>query len=420
MIPFRHRSDGEPPTRSSRRLGAGAAAIVGRGAMPLAAGVLLLVVSCASVRRDTWERHYLSREGFGSMTVEINVVSNGGAGQAIVLDRDALAKFEGESVTRGLVRISHPAGLGKASADAASWLDGALRDTQRELGFDLPTRFHLILVPVEGEMGSLKARYAVVPEEFVAPAPVWPEQRTAEAVLSGPLGQSVLIFCHEMFELMLVVPWARPTALPDGRGPLGLRSKNHTRWFRDGFATYAAMVTMENLRRRSGNRWPVGREFGDLLFDRPFSSLSEVGGDLFDWHQFSAGRHDEANYNASFGLFLLIEERFGRSAIRGIVREMGSLEYPDGAAIESACRRVLGEEVRALVAGYSFPPAAVEVSHAMRELEGAVAVRVAGHEVATPFDFERAFERARADGRFVEVGLTSREGAAAVQVPAAP
>jgi hypothetical protein len=210
---------------------------------------------------------------------------------------------------------------------------------------------------------------------------------------------------HEVFELTLVMPWAKPTALPDGRAGWGRRSKNYTRWFRDGFSTYAAYLVLLDIAERSGGRWPAGGPLGQVLYGNPFTALATSRDRLFGWHQFSSEGDNALNYSASFGLFLAIEERFGRRAVREIVGRIGELEFPDGAAITAVCGEVLGVDLRGWAAAYEFPPLAFEVSVVLQQSGDALSVRVDGTRVRTPFDFELAVERARSRGRSPEVVL---------------
>jgi|GEM_PF-3210898 len=374
------------------------------------------VGGCATARKEAWKNDYLSKKEFGELVLDIQTFREGG-GKDLVLDRKLLEVGSKASVSRGQVTISHPGGsYQKGAVQAAAWLEGARKDAERNLGISVPTRLRLVIYPVDAEPRSLRARYEISAHEFFAPLVLSSKRRSAGDLLSGNFSSLVTIW-HEIYEMLLITPWLKPTALPDADLSMGLRSKNYTRWFRDGFATYAAYVTLENLKRRSRGQWPQGQTFESLFYDRPLSSLSEVGGKLFRWNQFDSGRKNQAYYSASFGLFLLLEERFGKEGMKRLIDEVEKVEFPDGEGIIAAFDRALGVGLESYVNHYTFPQVAGALSEALAGSGGVFRNKVGNQVVDSVLEFELAVERARKTGSAVPVELGMGAETAVIQVP---
>jgi hypothetical protein len=91
-----------------------------------------------------------------------------------------------------------------------------------------------------------------------------------------------------------------------------------------------------------------------LVHTEPFSSLAHVGDKLFSWPQSSKVELERVYYNAALGLFLLIADRFGESAIRDIIHEIAQRRATNGRdliEIPTAARA----DVRQLARDFSFP-----------------------------------------------------------------
>ena len=135
-----------------------------------------------------------------------------------------------------------------------------------------------------------------------------------------------------------------------------------TRWFREGYAEYAAFLTYKMTvfdDSFARERFPIGvYQLG--LKRHPFSSLARVGKDLFTWHQYyenptpyelnpnlpHVGNTNIDYYAAALGLFLVIEDRYGREAIKEIVENINRLEDRDGQAAKEMVNRVLARYAR--------------------------------------------------------------------------
>jgi len=146
---------------------------------------------------------------------------------------------------------------------------------------------------------------------------------------------------------------------------------NHTRWFREGFSTYCAWLAHETIISDSSfDRNQVTQAIlHNGSHDHPFSALTKIGTKLFSWHQLSTFPPDtrpspnlptaQENmieyYDASFGLFLLIRDRFGQDAICRIILGIDTLERADGPAIIKLTNKVLNTDIIQLVEDFHFP-----------------------------------------------------------------
>ena len=175
---------------------------------------------------------------------------------------------------------------------------------------------------------------------------------------------------HEIVEFSILDSGTAPVLLNDIRrktGQGGWKEEYHyTRWFREGFADYAGFlahqVTIASL-RFDEDTYSLKVRQRDL--DRiPFSGLDRVGKDLFTWHQYtnhptraeSIRSHKCGEYySAAFGLFLVIEDRFGRDAIKSIMLEVNQMERANGSDLMELTNRVSNTDVVKLVEGFRFP-----------------------------------------------------------------
>jgi hypothetical protein len=162
---------------------------------------------------------------------------------------------------------------------------------------------------------------------------------------------------HELVETSLACNDVEGRVLPDvGWHVLGLGAhvNNYTRWFRDGLSNYAGYIAYETACDDLSDREdpPAGRA---LVHSRPFSCLSQIGGDLFSWSQYSHAKQQEDYYNAALGLFLLIEAEYGEQAIRDITAEITRRESVDGRDLLEIAEQATGTDLRELVAAFTFP-----------------------------------------------------------------
>lgn len=146
---------------------------------------------------------------------------------------------------------------------------------------------------------------------------------------------------------------------------------NYTRWFREGFSTYCAYLAHEAI--TSDSRFDKNRVSHAKLLNgfslHPFSALTKIGKDLFTWHQFSSFPQENLlspnlpnpqktisdYYDASFGLFMLIRDKFGADSIHRIIRGIDTLEYADGPALIQLTNTILDTDIEQLVEDFHFP-----------------------------------------------------------------
>jgi hypothetical protein len=145
---------------------------------------------------------------------------------------------------------------------------------------------------------------------------------------------------------------------------------NYTRWFREGFASYCAYLAHETI--TSDSSFNKNKVFHAMLLNashlHPFSALAKIGKDLFTWHQFSKFPQEIRSpnlpnpqkttidyYDASFGLFLLLRDKFGADSIYRIIHGIDTLEYADGPALRELTNTILDTDIEQLVEDFHFP-----------------------------------------------------------------
>ncbi len=146
---------------------------------------------------------------------------------------------------------------------------------------------------------------------------------------------------------------------------------NYTRWFREGFASYCAYLAHEAI--TSDSSFDKNQVSQAMLLNgshqHPFSALSKIGKDLFTWHQFSSFPKETRRspnlpnpqktisdyYDGSFGLFLLIRDKFGADSIHRIIQGIDTLENADGPALIELTNKILDTDIEQLVEDSQFP-----------------------------------------------------------------
>jgi len=122
--------------------------------------------------------------------------------------------------------------------------------------------------------------------------------------------------------------------------------RNFTRWYRDGFATYAAMVWLDKLYDRAGI---APEERLEMVFlEDAEDSLKRIGVGIFRWTQFKPNGN-QPFYEASFGLFLKLEEEFGRDRIREWNEAIAAStdEFKGRADLLRSAKEVFGVDLKA-------------------------------------------------------------------------
>lgn len=158
-----------------------------------------------------------------------------------------------------------------------------------------------------------------------------------------------------------LVEWSLPV-LPDLRmGLLGvpIERRHHTRWFRDELAEYLSIAAtrseppqIQEAERAACSDRRQGR--------RPLDDLARIRSSLFEWDQFDP--HEIRYYDAAFGLFLLLEERFGEEALKRAVRSVIERGSADGEAILETFAETFGERAENVVADFALADWDLEAS----------------------------------------------------------
>lgn len=168
---------------------------------------------------------------------------------------------------------------------------------------------------------------------------------------------------HEAFECHLILPQYPPSVLGDFAWK-GIKTRHYTRWFRDGLATYASYCAIQHLLRQYPHENVAASDL--IKFPKPLSSLAKVRANLFKWDQFDSSKSNNELYQASFGLFLLLEHEFGRSVLRAWISDIRSCNLPDRGDLIDLFQTRTDTDLRKYVKGFSFPYTDIDV----RETDG--------------------------------------------------
>ncbi|MEM0914566.1 MAG: hypothetical protein AAGK09_08135 [Planctomycetota bacterium] len=381
-------------------------------------GTLLSQPGCGAIERAEWKRRYLDRPGGlqgGQVTHFAEVAGEHEQPYELNLTFDPREFDDSVVLVSEVGRVTVYTDADRAAIDQpladrlADRYERARQSAFVDLGIDSPLRVVIRIIylpesPTRYHVSSPFYDDTYVAIHFVADEP-----------LSGAVDYDRLYLdMHELVEITLTDPTVPPVALPDASGRfLGLipfESRNRTRWFRDGLATYgaycAATVVDPDLTEKTG------------LFGHPLSSLARVGPALFDWHQ-DQPRPSRDEYNASFGLFLLLEQRYGMEAIRSAIQAAAEVDYPDGPALVAAVNGVLGIDLRQAVASFDFPQWSLRYNDRgevlgievldpswVDELQvGDLVVFADGRSIQSTLALELAWLEAREQGRPLELSI---------------
>ncbi len=320
---------------------------------------------CRAIEKAEWRKRYLEADrGLSNITLtgEMSWKQSRPDGPDIELDEASIEARIIGSMENGRVEVRYPNGHQKQAEQLAQLLDQLLAYIQEEISAPLPGKVRLLLCLVEGRPRSIRFSIDLEAEGeqdvFTFPMVVDDPNETAEAMLlhNGPMPLYILV--HELVELALVSPKIEPVALPDAQAPIGpfrYTSRNHTRWFRDGYASYAGFTAMQKQLSESAPSPSAEGQTPAMLHPTPCSSLAKVGSRIFRWDQYDPDDWNADYYNATLGMFLLIEKEHGRAAIRRMMRDLKGLDFPDGEAILDAANESLGADLKRLADDYTFP-----------------------------------------------------------------
>ena len=361
-----------PRPRSSRLATTtmGSTALLGRRLFSLGficSSILLLETGCAYPGKATLQRDATNANM--AYTVSGFLVREKDQPALFITDTNILDYFAGRE-TNGCVLVSYSADLHAHATLFARLTDRALVRTTNQLGLTMTTRPHFYLLHLPGERRSL--HYSLSMPDRLATLP-WLMPLTnelaavdasqtprTEALLANlcdaPL--SLFLMTHELYELRLINP-GNPLVLPDFQGRwlfLHWTFKYHTRWFREGYASYAGDQA-DRAYRAQVAQLGIEPSQVDLRgnFLLPFSKLAKVRTRLFDWNQNSPASMDQDHYEAALGLMLLLEQRYGPCALAAVMRALPRQKHPDGPALLCVFQEIAGADLQQLTKDFQWP-----------------------------------------------------------------
>ncbi|MDH4238161.1 MAG: PDZ domain-containing protein [Phycisphaerae bacterium] len=318
----------------------------------LVAGLLSLILvlsgGCRSLNKDLVIRvlpKALARQSQGSWVA---------SGKYVLTDSNLRkTTFEGTVETED-ANVIYQFGLEEQARQIANQINDLTSHIEDSTGLKICYATRVYLLRQERIPENYEIRFESEPGIFTMPLFVSAGDESCQAIVLRNLGYPELL-AHEIVEMSLIFHKPPGVVLPDFAGELlFLKPKmlNYTRWFREGFAEYVAVLAQQMLLSEQSDEYS---NVNLVVLSSPFSSLSRVGEKLFKWHQYSSPVINNEYYDAALGLFLLIADRFGTDALKDIIAQMNELDYLDGPDLINAVNRALNTDVEELVANFHFP-----------------------------------------------------------------
>jgi len=267
------------------------------------------------------------------------------------------------SVCEGDVEVYYKRGL-EAQADCiAAKTNILLNDVEERTGLQIPYKVKVYLIRMERIPENVDACFKISPSnELYLPLFVEAGNESCESIISQNIFYPDYIV-HELAETSLAgFQKCRRHVLGDYQLALFGRFiqvdiSNYTRWFREGFASYAGYLAYETIRPQINSKSAYAK---CKTFWSPFTSLSKVRKKLFSWKNTSAKALDGDYYNASVGLFLLVRNLFGEQAVREIILKINMQDDLNGEDLIKLTNKVLGTDIEELAEHFSFPRTGLE------------------------------------------------------------
>lgn len=319
-----------------------AAAVLSGGCRTISKGITESVLEHGPARE--WRVHYGSRISYTITNETMKEI-----------------EFEGDANAVGTT-VRYQRGLAQPARCIADKTAELLALVQERTGVTISTRSTIYLLRFDQRPQNFDIMLTVEPNMFPLPLFVHAGDESCEAILAQNRSYPYL-FVHEVVETSLAGGEDGALVLPDlswGLLGLNLHVNNYTRWFRDGLANYAGLIAYEALADDIPDSERLDqREL--LLHTNPFSSLRQVGDRLFSWPQSSRTGRERAYYNAALGLFLLMEDLYGRDAIHRVMDAIADREAVDGRDLVEVTNRTLGTDVKRLAEEFELPWVGVEL-----------------------------------------------------------
>lgn len=276
-----------------------------------------------------------------------------------------------ETISHKNFKTYYPIGMQDIASQCAKQLSRQLAYVQSVTGLEPAfTKFNLYIKSVDRTSPNDVWAFLESRDTFGVVLYVEPRDESYEAIVAKNFWYPCSVM-HEIAECSLI-------QLQNDRrwksfGGVQKEEFHYTRWFRDGFAEYAGFLAYQMTvfdSSFSKDKYPIGTYRMDIS-NHPFSSLNRVGIDLFQWHQHykdpvasrnslspnlpHPGNRNIDYYSAALGLFLVIEDKYGRKAIKEIMQKISKLKKGDGEAVKSVVNEILDTDIMELVSDFYFP-----------------------------------------------------------------
>ncbi|MBN1975655.1 MAG: PDZ domain-containing protein [Sedimentisphaerales bacterium] len=263
--------------------------------------------------------------------------------------------FEGETSV-GATTIKYQKGLASQAQVIAEKVNDVFSHVESETGIEFKTHPHIYLMRVQ----KLPQNLDIVlnaNDPNIYPMPMFAE--TGNDNPNSILAEDIYFpyaLTHELTETSLMYP--------DKQGKLKIFHQtrflifittfdDYTRWFREGFSNYAGYIALDYLRTNPDEKlsgvWDTA-----LINQMPFTALDEVGDKLFKWEQNENQKIKGDYYGAALGLFLVLENKYGRESIKNIITELNNYEELDGHGLEKVIKKQLDIDIRQLASDFKF------------------------------------------------------------------
>ncbi|MEM7147523.1 MAG: hypothetical protein AAF591_20575 [Verrucomicrobiota bacterium] len=277
------------------------------------------LMGCASMARKASEVAFARDDAEElELTITVSASDSSKPGPALELSGEDLEVYRGVSFSRGPLIVEGPEGYRKLIEQLAWVGGGTLRETEEELGIRSDLELQVVLIPMAPDEwpSEFSARIEAEAKRMIIPVLFDARAKSLTAFLRDENFFAVGLAGHEHFEFSACVGGGNLRVAMDPeiewRG-IPFRARSYTRWYRDGMADYAAIVWVDKMNGRVGipekdRVWVVHQKNAE-------ASLKRLGTRIFDWTQFRE-KGNTPYYEASLGLMLRLEERYGREKIR--------------------------------------------------------------------------------------------------------
>jgi len=332
-----------------------------RAAALVAAAAALL--GCADIRMAL-ARKYYTAERFHMTAIGYESISEA----TLSNDWIEAADLEGP-VSAGNVEAFYTPGLRSTAERVVSQADTLLTHAEEHAGFKARITLRYYLFAVDAAPGNVEFTYRHDEDGDFYAVPIFVETgREDDPLLLARQPGGIFVAVHELAEHAVSAPGARPVLVTDAAfWPFYY----YTRWFRDGYANYAAYLAGEKALEEFGfplaeTVWSAGYVHAPVL-----CALESAGEGLFRWVQ-GDSPYDARNYSAALGLFLLLRERHGEEGIRRVMEGLSRYSHVDGRIALRVMDETLGIDTKKLVrdlriAKVGLKAAIITPAYAMRK-----------------------------------------------------